>query len=79
MCIYILFTFFPDANGTLTVHNADFQRDTGAYKCVGENQAGVAEGVASVFIQDPHNKKNSCKSKIHQSIEVNTFDVFSIR
>ncbi|XP_041362870.1 uncharacterized protein LOC121378659 [Gigantopelta aegis] len=61
------------ANGTLTVHNADFHRDTGAYKCIGENQAGVAEGVASVFIQDPDNKKQSYPS-YHKSF--GTFLVF---
>ncbi|XP_046379579.2 follistatin-related protein 5-like [Haliotis rufescens] len=45
-------------NGTLTVHKADYLRDTGAYKCIANNQAGRSDDVASIFIQNP-NKTNS--------------------
>ncbi|ESO87027.1 hypothetical protein LOTGIDRAFT_183454 [Lottia gigantea] len=66
-----------DNNETLTIHNADYHRDTGAYKCVAKNQAGTAEDVASIFIQDDHS--SSCKfSQFYSSSQKSdgTFMVF---
>ena len=37
-------------NEQLTIYEADYQKDTGAYKCVARNQAGVAEDVSSLFV-----------------------------
>ncbi|KAL8563543.1 hypothetical protein ACOMHN_025397 [Nucella lapillus] len=34
----------------LTIFEADYQKDTGAYKCVARNQAGTAQDLASLFI-----------------------------
>lgn len=46
-------------NGTLTIYHTDYQRDTGAYKCVAENTAGRAEDVATIFIHKPNETMHS--------------------
>lgn len=48
-----------DKNGTLTIYHTDYQRDTGAYKCVAENTAGRAEDVATIFIHKPNETMHS--------------------
>ncbi|XP_070186937.1 follistatin-related protein 5-like isoform X2 [Littorina saxatilis] len=37
-------------NEQLIVYKADYQKDTGAYKCVAKNQAGTSEDVSSLFV-----------------------------
>lgn len=34
----------------LTVHLTDYERDTGAYKCLAKNQAGTADDISTLFI-----------------------------
>ncbi|XP_021347155.1 uncharacterized protein LOC110446331 [Mizuhopecten yessoensis] len=41
-------------NGTLTIYHTDYQRDTGAYKCIAENTAGKAQDIATIFIHKPN-------------------------
>ncbi|XP_076460170.1 uncharacterized protein LOC143293140 [Babylonia areolata] len=37
-------------NEQLTIYQADYQRDTGTYKCVAKNQAGTSQDLSSLFI-----------------------------
>ncbi|XP_033732811.1 uncharacterized protein LOC117322144 isoform X2 [Pecten maximus] len=56
-------------NGTLTIYHTDYQRDTGAYKCVAENTAGRAEDIATIFIHKPNETMLSYKNMpIRQSV-----------
>ncbi|GAB1606356.1 follistatin-related protein 5-like [Argonauta hians] len=58
-------------NGTLVIHNANYLTDTGAYKCTAQNQAGKAQGVSTVFIQNPNSSESLVTtSSYHQSFLV---------
>ncbi|XP_029633661.1 follistatin-related protein 5-like [Octopus sinensis] len=58
-------------NGTLVIHNANYLTDTGAYKCTAQNQAGKAQGVSTVFIQNPNSSQSLVTtSSYHQSFLV---------
>ena len=37
-------------NEQLIIYKADYQRDTGAYKCMAKNQAGTSDDVSSLFV-----------------------------
>ena len=40
----------PGNNEQLIIYKADYQRDTGAYKCLAKNQAGTSDDVSSLFV-----------------------------
>ena len=41
-----------DENTTLTIEQAVYTRDTGAYKCKASNSAGTGQDIATVFIEN---------------------------
>lgn len=61
-------------NGTLIIKSSNYQRDSGAYKCLAKNVAGNNEDIAMVYIQKPNQTENHLYSK--QSARQETFFVF---
>ncbi|CAE1175555.1 FSTL5 [Acanthosepion pharaonis] len=58
-------------NGTLVIHNANYLTDTGAYKCMAQNQAGKAQDVSTVFIQNPNTSQSMVTTnRFHESFMV---------
>lgn len=58
-------------NGTLVIHSANYLTDTGAYKCMAQNQAGKAQDVSTVFIQNPNTSQSMVTTnRFHESFLV---------
>ncbi|XP_062591247.1 follistatin-related protein 5-like isoform X3 [Saccostrea cucullata] len=60
-------------NGTLIIKDSNYQRDSGAYKCVATNPAGSSQDIAMLYIQKP-NQTEKLYGK--QTTRQETFFVF---
>ncbi|XP_061192442.1 uncharacterized protein LOC133200693 isoform X1 [Saccostrea echinata] len=60
-------------NGTLIIKDSNYQRDSGAYKCLATNAAGSSEDIAMLYIQKP-NQTDKLYGK--QTTRQETFFVF---
>nr|KAG5707712.1 hypothetical protein BaRGS_003287 [Batillaria attramentaria] len=57
----------------MTVHLTDYERDTGAYKCLAKNQAGTADDISTLFVLGD---KDKTVGMGYTNVNSGTFAVF---